>query len=423
MRRLWLTLGAIAALLGVGAAPAAAQTTASAQRLLVNAVTRGMRQIGGASGALVVDLQTGQTLFSDAAGVERPPASVEKLYTTSTALLRLGPDATLTTTVRGVGSFDSSHVWHGTLYLVGGGDPTFGASGFDRAYYGTGATVQRLVTNLVSATGITGVQGAIVGDESYFDSLRGTPSSRYRAYLPDVEGELSALAYDRGFANLAGTAGQPRPALYATQQFTAALKAARVRVPGGTSVYTGPAPAQATTLAVVRSPRMAKLVQLTNTPSDNYFAEMLLKGLGAKFGGAGTTAAGASVVRGELASVFGIHPRLVDGSGLSYTDSTSPQQVVSVLTKMNGNPAFYNSLAVAGETGTLKDEAKGTIAQGNCHAKTGTLSDVASLAGYCLARDGHTLAFAFLANAVSDTAYVHAVEGNQLAPALSAYDG
>jgi D-alanyl-D-alanine carboxypeptidase/D-alanyl-D-alanine-endopeptidase (penicillin-binding protein 4) len=150
---------------------------------------------------------------------------------------------------------------------------------------------------------------------------------------------------------------------------------------------------------------------------------MLLKGLGARFGAGGSTAAGVGVVLAVLRNRFGIHPRMADGSGLSYADSTSPAQVVRVLTSMRGNPAFWNSLAVGGESGTLSDEMRGTRAQGNCRGKTGTLRDVANLVGYCRARDGHMLVFAFLANSISDPSYVHSVEGNQMAPALANYNG
>ena len=86
----------------------------------------------------MLDLTTGQVLFSQAANTGRLPASVEKLYTTSTALLRLGPNATFTTSILGTGSRDPDGVWDGTLYLRGGGDPTFGSVGFDQSWYGTG---------------------------------------------------------------------------------------------------------------------------------------------------------------------------------------------------------------------------------------------------------------------------------------------
>jgi D-alanyl-D-alanine carboxypeptidase/D-alanyl-D-alanine-endopeptidase (penicillin-binding protein 4) len=416
MRRLGSTLGAIALLVGAGASEAAASGLSAS-------LSRDMQQIGGSSSALVVDLTTKQTLFSQAAGVPRIPASVEKVYTTSTALLRFGPNATLTTSVRGIGSVAADGTWTGTLFLVGGGDPTFGSKGFDRSTYGTGATMHLLLGHLLSATRISAVAGRIVGDESYFDSARGTDVSGYRSDLTDVAGELSALAYDRGFANLSGTQLQQRPALYAAQQFASALRAAGVSVPSSTPVYTGPTPAGARTLATVNSPRMAKLIYLTNTPSDNFLAEMLLKAIGARFGHTGSTAAGAAVVRSVMAGAFHIRPQVADGSGLSRSDATSPSQVVSLLTGMSANRAFVGSLAIAGKTGTLEDYSHGTAAEGNCQGKTGTLHDVADLVGYCHARDGHTLAFAVLANSISDPLAVHSVEADQIAPALASYNG
>jgi D-alanyl-D-alanine carboxypeptidase/D-alanyl-D-alanine-endopeptidase (penicillin-binding protein 4) len=423
MRRLVLTWGAVLAALGVAPVVAEAQPTTPAVRSLTSALSSGMARIGGASSAYVVDLTTGEPLYSAAAAALRLPASVEKLYTTSTALLRLGPTATLTTSVWGVGTVDANGTWNGILYLKGGGDPTFGSAAFDRAAYGTGATVQRLVNTLVRGLHITAIQGRIVGDESYLDSLRGTPATHFGTNIPDVEGVLSGLAFNRGVGNPAGTFAQPRPALYAAQQFARALRAAGVSVPRSTPIYTGRVPMGASELAAVQSPPLAKLIQLTNAPSDNYLAEMLLKDLGAQFGGAGSTAAGAAVVRQDLLSNFGITPVLNDGSGLSRTDATSPIQVVTLLQKMSANPYFFNSLAVSGKTGTLKHETRGTAAYGVCHAKTGTLRDVANLAGYCQARDGHELAFAFLANHLWNPDYVHYVEANRMAAALAKYNG
>jgi len=293
---------------------------------------------------------------------------VGKLYTTSTALLRFGPTARLTTEVFGNGTMTSGGTWVGTLYIKGGGDPTFGSGAFDRANYGTGATMQHLVANLVHATGIKAIRGAIVGDGSYFDALKGTPATGYGASI-EVEGVLDGLSYDRGWLNSSGTVFQARATLYAADALAAALKGAGVKIPRSTRIATGAAPGGARQLALVRSPTMASLIQLTNTPSDNYFAETLLKDLGARFGGGGSTAAGAAVVRGELAQVFGIHPTLNDGSGLSRYDSTTPLQVVTLLQKMASNSTFFSSLAVAGETGTLAGVNRGTIAQGRCRGQ------------------------------------------------------
>ncbi len=419
MRLLLATLGAISVLLAGTAGSAGAQTT-PAQRALQGALKQGLRQAGNQSGAYVLDLSTGQVLFSQAANTGRLPASVEKIYTTSTALLALGPTATFTTSILGTGSPDPSGVWDGTLYLRGGGDPTFGSVPFDQAWYGTGTTMRNLIASLLRATGITAVRGAVVGDGSYWDSVRGTPATGF-ARSADLEGELSALAYDRGYTNNHGTAFQIHPALYAAQRLAGGLRAFGVKLPG-TRISAGRTPAGATTLASIQSPPLSRLIQLTNTPSDNYLAESLLKDIGARLGGAGTTAAGAAVVRAELQSKFGISPRLNDGSGLSRYDLTSPSQVVTVLGAMATNSVFVNSLALMGETGTLQDEALGTIAQSDCRGKTGTLHDVANLAGYCEARDGHTLAFAFLADGLGNPDYVHEVEAS-MSVALAEYNG
>jgi serine-type D-Ala-D-Ala carboxypeptidase/endopeptidase (penicillin-binding protein 4) len=421
MRVFLATLGATCALLAGTAAMAGAQPTPPAQRTLQRALQQGLGQAGRQSGAIVVDLTTGQTLFSQAANAGRLPASVEKLYTTSTALLRLGPNAAFTTSILGVGSRDPDGVWNGTLYLRGGGDPTFGSVGFDQSWYGTGigTTMRTLIGNLLRSTGITAVNGRIVGDESYWDSLRGTPATGF-GRNSEVEGELSALAYDRGFANSQGTAFQIHPALYAAQQLEGGLRAFGVKV-AGVRVSAGRAPAGATVLASVQSPRLSTLIQLTNAPSDNYLAESLLKDVGARLGGAGTTAAGAAVVRAELLSQFGFTPRLNDGSGLSRYDLTTPAQVVTVLKAMATDSPFVSSLALMGESGTLQTEALGTVAVGDCRGKTGTLHDVANLAGYCTAQDGHTLAFAFLANGLGDPGYVHEVEAS-MTIALAKYN-
>ena len=422
MRLFMATLGAIFALLAGTAAVAGAQSPSTAQSALTRALQGGLGQTGSQTGAIVVDLNTGQTLFSQAPNTGRLPASVEKIYTTSTALLRLGPDATFTTSILGTGSRTSDGVWDGNLYLRGGGDPTFGSVGFDQSWYGTGTgtTMRTLIGDLLRATDITAVNGRIVGDESFWDSLRGTPATGF-GRNSEVEGELSALAYDRGFTNNQGTAFQIHPALYAAQQFEGGLRAFGVKV-AGVPVSAGRTPAGATLLASAQSPRLSTLIQLTNTPSDNYLAESLLKDIGARLGGAGTTAAGAAVVRAEMLSKFGINPRLNDGSGLSRYDRTTPTQVVTVLKAMATDSTFVNSLALMGDSGTLQTEALGTIAAGDCRGKTGTLHDVANLAGYCTGKDGHTLAFAFLANGLGDPDYVHSVEAN-MTVALAKYDG
>lgn len=412
-----LTVAALVAATAGGALARSAHPALTPEQALTKALNRGMHEVGNYSGAYVLDLTTGQVLYSHNPQGPRLPASVEKLYTTSTALLDFGPNATLTTSVLGVGQVKDG-TFTGTLYLRGGGDPTFGSAAFDRANYGTGATVQHLVTNLLRATGIKAVNGNIVADESMFDSLRGTPATGYAPNI-EVEGELSALAFNAGL-NSYGTALVTHPALEAGQQFAAALQSAGVKLPRHVMVQAGVTPSDAQPLAVVHSPRMATLVALTNGPSDNFFAETLLKDLGARFGGGGTTADGAAVVRAVVAKTFGLHPRFNDGSGLSRYDRTTPFQVVSLLRQQASNAPFTNSLAVAGETGTLQDEMRGTYAQGRCRGKTGTLHDVSNVVGYCQARDGNMLAYAFLMNSIYPD-YAHPIQ-DQMQVALAQFN-
>jgi D-alanyl-D-alanine carboxypeptidase/D-alanyl-D-alanine-endopeptidase (penicillin-binding protein 4) len=175
-------------------------------------------------------------------------------------------------------------------------------------------------------------------------------------------------------------------------------------------------------LATVASPPLATLLKLTNAPSDNFFAETLLKDLGASLGTGGTTPDGAAVVREFIADRFGLHPRLNDGSGLSRFDLTNTEQIVDLLRTMQSYPNFWNSLAVAGVSGTMQDEMKHTRGAHNCRGKTGTLHDVANLVGYCTAANGDQLVFAFMMNGLTDSTAGHELE-DLAGEALANYNG
>jgi serine-type D-Ala-D-Ala carboxypeptidase/endopeptidase (penicillin-binding protein 4) len=355
---------------------------------------------GPHDGAYVYDLTAKQALVSERASTPRPPASVEKLYTATTALAEMGAETRLSTTVYGVGHLAPGGLWEGSLYLRGGGDPTFGSSSFiDSHYGGEGASISTLVTQIVRSDGIHHITGSIEGDESYFDSLRGEPSSDY-AWDPFLEGTLSALAYNRGESG--AERGAHAPAEFAARKLWGALKADGVSIHGGPGAAS--TPAGATQLAQASSPTVAQLLGLMLPPSDNFFAETLVKDLGARFAGAGTTAAGAAVVSKAIASMLGIHPHVVDGSGLSEADRTSPYEVADLLVGLAGTPTgtiLRDSLAVAGHSGTLELRMRHTGAAGRCQGKTGTLTGVSNLVGYCTAANGHLLAFAIFTDGIS----------------------
>ncbi len=369
-------------------------------------LARQLALAGPADGAYVYDLTTKQPLFSERASTMRPPASVQKLYTATTALERMGPSGHLSTTVYGTGRLAPEGVWEGDIYLRGGGDPTFGSNAFIRSHYdGIGASVSTLATQLARTDGIRRITGSVLGDESFLDSLRGEPSSGY-APDPFLEGTLSGLAFNRGASG--PERGPHAPAAYAAHELLAALKGDGVSVAGHSGAAT--TPAGATQLAQVSSPTLTQLLGLMLPPSDNFFAETLVKDLGALYGGAGTTSAGAAVVRQTIATLLGIHPHVVDGSGLSEEDKTSPYQVADLLVELASTPigpVLRDSMAVAGETGTLAERMRRTRAAGNCQGKTGTLTGVSNLVGYCNAADGHTLAFAIFTDGIAtETAHI-----------------
>jgi D-alanyl-D-alanine carboxypeptidase/D-alanyl-D-alanine-endopeptidase (penicillin-binding protein 4) len=365
-------------------APSAqAASLAATQRLLA----REMGKAGPAAGAYVVDVGSGQELYGYNADVERMPASVEKLYTSSAALLRYGAEGRLSTTVLSDGLPDADGRLAGNLVLRGGGDPTF-----DTTDVGT------LADRLVRA-GLERIDGEVIGDESAFDAFRGPPSSKY-ALTSDV-GPLSALSYNHGRTGKRRPYFQASPARFTAQAFEKALRHRHVKISG--KARAGTAPTGMTPLEHWDSPDLAAIVKAMNQPSDNYIAETLVKALGADYGTAGSTAAGTAVVRNAVAR-FKIAPKISDGSGLSRFDRTSPRQVVRLLSGMAGTEvadAFDASLAVVGRNGTLYKRMRGTAAQDNCHAKTGTLHDVSTLAGYCWTPSGRRIAFAFLMNATT----------------------
>ena len=378
-----------AVLIGVLAFPTGA--SALGPQWLGAKLSKEVRLAGAAGGAYVLDLDTGQPVFAARADVARPPASVEKLYTTSTALLRFGPDTTFDTDVLAEAEPDPQGVLRGDLWLRGAGDPTL-----------TTAGVGALATQM-STAGILSVHGSVAGDGTLFDALPGSYRTGGR-FDTDMGGALAALEVDRG---LKGGRPQAAPALVAARALAAALRNDEIPVSGHTTVAA--APDGVHVIAHVSSPPLRQIVAETNTPSDNFYAETLLKDLGARFGASGTTAAGAAVVSAQMAG-FGIRPTIADGSGLARADQTSPRQVVTLLARIRRTTAgtiLRASLPVPGRTGTLRTRMRGTAAVARCRAKTGTIDFVSALAGYCSTAGGHHLAFAFMMSGMNVLAARH----------------
>ncbi len=331
---------------------------------------------------------------------------MQKLVTTATALDRLGPEARFETAVLADGGVAEGTL-DGDLYLRGSGDPTFGSAALDR------------LAGLVADTGLERVNGRVWGDESFFDRLRGGPSSRFG--ISPYVGPLSALAFNHGTLLPFGRGWQRDPPTFAAERLRVSLRRAEVTV--AKQARAGSAPEVAQTIASVESPPLASIVRHTNQVSDNYYAEMLLKGVGARSGSVGSTSAGARVAR-SFAREAGFSAKVADGSGLSRANLVSPRDVGRLLLDARAEPwfdSFYRSLPLAGKTGTLHKRMRGTRASGRCRAKTGTLSGVTALAGYCRAPDGDTVTFAVLMNRINVFAGRRAQD--RIAALLASYAG
>jgi D-alanyl-D-alanine carboxypeptidase/D-alanyl-D-alanine-endopeptidase (penicillin-binding protein 4) len=356
---------------------------------LQSALSKAMTQAGAQSGALVYDLNADDELYGLRPNVKRPPASVEKLWTTAALMVKLGPSARLHTTLLGTGS-ERHGVWHGNLFLRGGGDPTFGDPTFNRTWeLGYGPTAAELTQQLVSH-GIKRVTGQIFADETMFDRRRGGLITNYQPDVPDFGGQLSALTYDHG-----ATVPHYSPAAFAARELALVMRGSHIAVKA--SRHERKTPGSAHVLATVSSPPLSVMTRLMDVPSDDLFAELFAKQLGVLFGRGGTIHDGAQVIGGTIADTYGLHPRILDGSGLSRDDRSSPLEVVDLLREMWGTAAgreLTASLPTVGKEGTVRGIGLKTAAVGNCAAKTGTLNFVTNLAGYCHGRDGHTLAFA-----------------------------
>lgn len=348
----------------------------------------------GKSGYYVYDLDAKRkhVLFDHSQGRRRKLASNEKLFTTTTALHVLGASGTITTRVKRAGTVNGRGRLKGNLYLIGGGDPSFGADGITD------------LVNDVRRSGIKSVSGTVVADASVFDRLRGVPGTNYEANV-DVA-PLSGLTYG-------GSTYSEDPAKAAAAVFRDRLRDKGVRIGG--KVHLGTVPKNlrgAPALGEYESPSIAGLVAATNKPSNNFYAEMLLKRLVATDKRQGTTAAGVKVVK-AYARQLGSKVDAKDGSGLTDGNRSSPKSIVKLLSAVRrvkgvGN-ALFASLAIAGKDGTLVDRMGGTVAAGRCRGKTGTISGVSNLSGYC--RSGrHLVAFSILMNGVGDYDYARSIQ-------------
>ncbi|MEP6574319.1 MAG: D-alanyl-D-alanine carboxypeptidase/D-alanyl-D-alanine-endopeptidase, partial [Gemmatimonadota bacterium] len=200
----------------------------------------------------------------------------------------------------------------------------------------------------------------------------------------------------------------PDPNLFTARAFRQALSERGISVTGTTRSTTDSllyrAARTTSALAEVTSrPFRDWVFPILNT-SQNWFAEMLLKQVGRKFGKGGSWDEGIAVERRFLIDSIGADSTqfsLSDGSGLSSTNLISPLTFTRVLRFIHHHPhypVFAAGLPQSGKTGSLHDRFVGTPLEGMVHAKTGSISRVNTLSGFIEIANGRTLTFSVEAN-------------------------
>ncbi len=198
-------------------------------------------------------------------------------------------------------------------------------------------------------------------------------------------------------------AASPDPAMTVALMFRKVLLRNGITIEGNIIKRTKPLLKQVIVLTVKQSPELKDLLVPLNHESINLFAEHVLREIGRAQKKDPSLSASTEAIN-EFWSAKGIYvdgyfPS--DGSGLSRSNNICPRTVVEMLNyidKSQYRDYFYNSLPVAGESGTLKNSFQGSPLQDNLRAKTGTLKRVKSLAGYFTNREGRKLIFALIIN-------------------------
>ena len=320
-------------------------------------------------GLMVYDLSADSVLYSYGGRQMLRPASTMKLLTSVTALDLLGSGYAYRTYLYYKGTVADS-VLTGDVWLVGGMDPLFDDQDM------------RIMAQTLQRIGIDSISGRIVRDVSFKEeALLGEGWC-----WDDDNPQLSPLLVSRKdeFAD----------------RFKEELERCGVAV--NAPITTDRLPKDVL-LVYSRSHSLREVLEPMMKESDNLYAESMFFQIAASMGKRPATAAHARQLIKQVlskAGVTGVPYRIADGSGLSLYNYVTPELMVRLLRyaylKRDVMAALYPALPVAGVDGTLKKRMKGGAAEGNVHAKTGTLSGISSLAGYCRAANQHLLAFCII---------------------------
>ena len=321
-------------------------------------------------GLMVYDLTADSALFTYNHRQLMRPASCMKLVTAITALDQLGANYDYQTRIYMTGNVNYSTL-EGNIYCVGGFDPTLTID--DVA----------VLANCVSRLGIDSIHGLIVADRTMKEAL-----DYGEGWCWDDENPmLNALSIGRKY-NFLET--------FAEEVARAGINLERVQLTEGR------VPQNAQLIATFRH-NISQILDRMMKKSDNFYAESMFYQTAASARKGLARARDARDITKRLIARLGLgdNPyKIADGSGLSLYNYVSTELLCTLLRHAWRSPSIQDallpSLPIAGVDGTLKDRMKKTSAQGNVRAKTGTVTGISSLAGYCTAANGHQLCFVII---------------------------
>ena len=329
-------------------------------------------------GLMVYDLTADSVLYTKNHCHLLRPASCMKLVTAIAALDRLGGDYQYKTRIYMTGDLRNG-VLTGNIYCVGGFDPTLTADDV--------AVMAESVRNL----GIDSISGSIVGDCTMKETL-----DYGEGWCWDDDNPM-LIPLTIGRKNIF------------LPVFARELKRLGVKTGGITLEESGITPSNARLVSTYRHSIDVVLERMLKM-SDNFYAESMLYQTAASTGNQLAKASHAHNITKQLLKKIGLGNKtykFADGSGLSLYNYVSAELLVALLRyayhKDDIRDHLRPALPIAGVDGTLKDRMKKSAAYGNVRAKTGTLTGISSLAGYCTSADGHDLCFAIINQGIMRT--------------------
>lgn len=320
-------------------------------------------------GMMVYDLDADSAIYCHNERQLMRPASTMKLLTAITAIDKLGGSYQFKTDLCYTGEVTDGTL-SGNIYCVGGFDPRFNIDDM------------RAFVESIRKMGVDTIRGTIYADKSMKDEAQYGEGWCW----DDDNPILSPLLVGRKDVFI--------------DRFVHELREAGIVV----DAFTGQGRKPDDAFCICRRfHTIDQVLMRMLKESDNLYAESMFYQIGAASGSQPATAHSARSVMNRLIEKVGLDPKrynIADGSGLSLYNYVTAELEVRMLRYAFKNSNIYlhlhPSLPQAGTDGTLRKRMTSPFTQGNVYAKTGTLSGISSLAGYCTAANGHRLAFAII---------------------------